>query len=110
MDLTPVLDWLYAIKQWLIDLVVGIVADLINLFFDAFIWIVSQIYYLIILVVAMIPAPDLMGGVTMTSIMDAMPSIVIFLFVQLEFAKGIGMITSAYLFYFLRRLITLGHW
>jgi hypothetical protein len=65
---------------------------------------------LIIIVVGLIPVPDLSNGLTLAGIAIQLPDGILWGIEILRLQECLTMITGAYVFYTLRRLMTLGHW
>jgi hypothetical protein len=102
--------WLNIFLDWLVAHLLAMFGDFINLVMDLFIWIIDQLFYLILLVIALIPAPDLLAGITMHSLAIQLPISILWVMEILRINECLTMIVSAHVFYFLRRLMTLGHW
>lgn len=110
MSLDALVAWLNSFLDWLTNFAHGIFGDFVNVFQDMFIWIIDKIFLLIVTVVALIPAPDLLSGFTMGTLSARLPLEVLWVLQILRIQDALTILISAYVFYFLRRLMTLGHW
>ena len=110
MSLDPLIQWLQSFLDWFTSFFQGIFGDFINVLMDLFIWIIDKVFVLIVIVVGMIPAPDLLNGTTLAALSGRFPSEILWVLQILRIQEALTMLIAGYVFYFLRRLMTLGHW
>lgn len=90
------------IAEW----VEGIFSEIVEFLLDLPLRILDSILSAIATVIESIPAPD----VVESNIANYIPDDIAWFLVMSNFPEGLAIIGSAYLFYFLRRVLTLGIW
>lgn len=108
--LDPLMAWLATFYDWITAQILAVFGDFINVFMDLFVWIIDGLFMLILIIIGLIPAPDLSNGFSLAGIIIQLPGSVLWGFEILRVQECLTLITSGYVFYTLRRLMTLGHW
>lgn len=96
-------EWLFELFGKLIDALVGIIKD-------AFIWVLDIFFELMLLIINSIPAPDFIEGQTMGTLLNGLPSGLLYFLDRSGLPEAVAVIGVAYVFRLTRKFVTLFRW
>ena len=102
--------WFQKLTDWFKDLVVSIFEAVKDFFHDLFIWLVKLVLDAISALISSIPVPDFLNTVSISSLINQLPSFALYVASQMSLPQAFLILLSGVSFRLLRKLFTLGQW
>mgnify|MGYP000552833685 CR=1 FL=1 len=104
------LDWLNKISNFFVQLVKDIFNAILDFLKDVVIFFIDFFLKPIFELVAAIPIPSALDGITLGNLISNFPPSVLYVASQMQLDVAFGMLSAAVLFRLTRKLFTLGQW
>lgn len=104
-------NWLTDITTWLLSLVSGIFAALLEFVHDAALWVFDAILQAFAGILAAIPVPSFMSaGINLSSYFSGFGPYPLYLLSRLHIAECVTVLMAGISFRLLRKIFTFGRW
>lgn len=99
-----------AFTSWVINLIVGLWTDVWNFVTDLVIGGVELILNAVVALVSAIPAPQFLTNNSIVSLVNQLPSYVLYFVQSLNITAALAIIAGGFAFRMIRKAVTLGQW